>query len=327
MHKIKIALLLLAGILIGLAGGLYGSRWVLPLYPKLVCGNDCQNAITPDHRFFSDELLLLGETEQGSPFLLYLDLNRKRIANQYSHYYYADFVYQNQHRQLYTDFTAANEAVSSHSFLTDFSSGLADDLSAREHYDLEFTANNLVVKASLQDLKGDFIVKNTLDYTKYVSEGDSQVTINGTTYTMHAYLAKIYTPYYDKYVFFNGYDTLRSLAQYFVLWDELGDMYVIDHSDVFSQQADYKPHTWVLYKDKAGQYMKKAFSGTVQAETDGSIPKKWSLNIPDLKTTLELSPTLFITSRRNNGLVTGTVTTPWGVQNVKGFFTYQKYGN
>src|SRR6185436_3495960 len=95
-----------------------------------------------------------------------------------------------------------------------------------------FNYKDLHITATLPNFNGDFLEKNTIDYTKYLSEGDGQITINGQSYQMHAMVAKIYTPFYDKYVFFKGYDTLSSLAQYLVLWDKDGNFYVIDDSKV-----------------------------------------------------------------------------------------------
>jgi hypothetical protein len=327
MKHLKLILLLSLVTILGVGVGLFGSRWVLKRWPKIVCDYKCQNAVTPDHRFFSDELILVGQTENNAPFFLYLNLNRKKIADSYSHYYYADFVYQDERGSQYTGFNDPASQVIANDFLNSFSSNMSEDLSARESYAFDFNYKDLHVQADLKNFNGDFLVKNTLDYTKYVSEGDGNVTVNGKQYRMHAFLTKIYSPYYDKYLYFNGYNDLNSLAQFFVLWDTQGNFYLLDKSDVFAPLPDYKSHTWVLYKNQAGQYMKKAFAANVQFEQEKFVPKKWSIYIPDLEANLELAPQIFTTGEKDSGLAAGTVTTPSGPLPISGYFSFHKYGD
>lgn len=319
----KNALFILFGLLLGTLLGLGAGRWILTHQPKWVCNNACQNAITPDHRFFSDKLILVGETAPGEPFLLHLDLNRKRVADTLNHYYFADLIAGDQRKTLYTSFPSQEEAVQPDDFLTAFSADMAEDLSAREHVEFTFEFEDLEVSAQM-DFNGDFLVKNTLDYTKFVNEGEASVTVNGQSLEMHAFLSRSYTPYYDRYVFFDGYSELESLAQFFVLWDEAGHFYLLDHSEVKNEMPDYKSHTWALSKTNDG-LMKKAFAGTVERVEEGGVPQSWSIDLPDFDAHLELAPQLFVSPKEDNGLVNGTVETAEGVQGLQGYFSYHKY--
>ncbi|HYV33459.1 MAG TPA: hypothetical protein VE973_01245 [Candidatus Limnocylindria bacterium] len=321
----KIKLLLVVFLLLGLLSGLGLTRYLLQTRPNIFCNSQCQASITPDRRFFSDELILFGQTESQKPFLLHLDLNRKRVTGSYTHYYFADLVYEGNHNQLYTSFTNDSQEAQPHDFLSSFSSSIATDLSSRESYKLNFDKDNLHLTANLNNFNGDFIEKNTIDYTKYISEGDGQVTINGKSYTMHAMLSKIYSPFYDKYIFFKGYDNLNSLAQFLVLWDSDGNFYALDDSQVAQDLPEYKSHTWVLYKNKQSGFTKKAFSANVQAEQHNFVPQKWSINIPDFDSNLELAPIDFVS--KNIGVASGTVTTASGTKTLNGFFSFTKYGD
>jgi hypothetical protein len=326
MIRNKIIILSIFILLAGAAAGFFGLRYFLPKYPSLACNQACQIKITPDHRFFADELLLVGETGTGAPFMLRLDMNRKKIADSFTHYYFADLIFQNQHKQLYTSFNKGDEAITPSNFLTAFSNTLASDLSAQENYAFTFTQGSTNIVADLSQFKGDFIVKNGINYTKYVSEGDAKVTVNGTPYTMHAMMSKIYTPYYDKYVFFDGYSDLKSLSQLFILWDKNGNFYLVDSSKVENELPDYKSHTWVLYKDRDGQYSKKAFSGMVDAAVSSGRPKSWDISIPEFHSTFKLSPSIFVDPGLTTGLAGGTVNTPTGIVSIQGYFSYANYG-
>ncbi len=327
IKRLKLAAVLLLVAVLAAGAGLGGARWLFKYRPSIVCDQACQNAVTPDHRFFSDELMLVGQTENGAPFLLSLDLNRKRVADSYSHYYYADYIYQDQHGQRYSVFNNTSQNVVASDFLTSVTYKASEDLSARENYAFNFSYKDLNVQADLKNFNGDFLVKNTLDYTKYISEGDADVSVNGKQYRMHALLSKIYTPYYDKYVFFNGYNDLSSLSQLFILWDAQGNFYLLDQSTTYAFNTDYRPHTWVLYKNKAGQYMKKAFSADIQAEQEKFVPQKWSVYIPDLDVSLDLAPGIFTTDEKDKGWIQGTITTQSGPMPINGYFFFHKYGD
>jgi hypothetical protein len=325
MYK-KVILYSFLGIAL-FAGGVFTMWKLIPHYPTVLCDQKCQNAVTPDHRFFSDELFLLGETAPGQPFLFTINLNRKRVGESYSHYYFADFIHEGRQRQLYTDFLDINDQVLPHDFLTSYKQQIAEDLSARESYEFDFSFRDLTVHADLKNFQGDFLVKNTLEYTKYISEGNGIVTINGKQYPVRAIVSKIYTPYYDKYVFFNGYDDLRSLAQLFVLWDSDGNFYLLDQSKVDQNLPEYKSHTWALYKNRTGNYTKKAFSANVEYSHQNWKPKSWSVYVPDFGTTLKLEPKTFFTQKQDSGLAAGTVTLEGGqTKQISGYFSFTRYG-
>ncbi len=325
MEKNKVPLVIVI-ILTSLAAGLFGARLLMAKYPKLLCGKTCENRVTADRKFYADELIFFGETNPNEPFILYVDLNRKKVGNVYQHYYFADFIYQGRHRQLYTSSLENTEQIKPQDFLRSFSADMAEDLSSRENYSLDFVYNDLNITARVKDFKGDFLQKNTLEYTKYVSEQAGEVTINGKTYPVHAYLAKVYSGDYAKYIFFDGYDNLKSLAQFFVLWDEQGNFYVLDDSEVYTEVPDYKSHTWVLYKNKKLQTTKKAFYAKVNVDEAPAFPSAWSIDIPDFESRLELSPEIFFTDKKDAGLAKGTVVTPEDTSLLSGYFSFHWYG-
>lgn len=327
MRKTKLLTGCLLSLAVGLAVGVFAVPSLFRYNPQLVCGNRCQNAVTTDRKFFTDELFLEGQTAPSQPFLLHLDLNRKKVGNEYQHYYYADLIYQNNHRQLYTAFLSDRAEVQPKDFLKSFGIAAADDLSSRETYSFVFSWKNFTLTASNLRFEGDFLVKNTLEYTKYVSSGNATVVIAGKPAAANSALIKIYSADYSKYVFFDGYDRLRSLAQLFVMWDEIGNFYLIDASDVQSVQPDYKSHTWILLKDAGTGSMRKAFSASIAPELENDKPRRWSMNVPTLNFSMDLAPLVATTDKGDDGLATGTVTLPEGQKRISGYYSFTRYGS
>lgn len=325
--KKKVGIVVFVLFIGGIALGLVSARLLMVKFPKLLCRRICQNTITENKEFYSDDVILSGKTSSGEPVLIYLSLNRKKIGSQFSHYYFGNYIYKGVRKKLYTSFLRESPIVSSNGFLKSYIDKPADDLSSRESVDLQFKDGSFTAFVHIDNLKGDFIEKNSLEYTKYSSVGEGKITSNTETTSVYSYLEKSYSADYSKYIFFDGFDSLKSLAQFFVFWDSQGNFYLLDSSAVNPEFKDYKSHTWALYKNKAGDFTKKAFFANVKVEQLNFRPKKWIIEIPEFNFQFNLTSEGAFAGDGLEGIVEGAVVSPSNFLNVRGYFSYHKYGN
>lgn len=316
MFNFKRVFPLVLGIL--LFGTLVGSVVVLKFLKK---ENPPQVSIAPveGRDYFADEVFIYGD-DNGKPFYLSLSLNRLETDSGYSHYYYVKGIYDKSNINYYTDFTNSGIEPINTNFLTNYKRFHMPDLSARE--DLEFLVLDRIgqIKINVSNLNGDFLVKNSIEYTKYVSEGDAQVQINGKSFRANAVFINSYSNNAYKYVYFDNFDGLVSRTVFGLLWDELGNFYLLDRSDVETTHKYYTSHAWGLKKDTQTNELKKAFGFDITRSQNLT----YKINIPAFNNlSLNLTKKQTLSSILNEFLVEGT-TSEGSI--VKGYFHDHYYG-
>ncbi len=311
-------------VILAFAIGLACSAVIVNFYPYTVCWSDCQAAITQEKTFFSDDLIVHSQDSTGKPILIEMSLNRKKIGDFFLHYYYVNMSIGELQKNDVISFQSQSHDVEAHDFLKQFSNTKAPDLSTRESFALTYDHDPISLQITTQDLVGDFITKNSLEYTRYVNEGEATIIISGKDYQARIATVQSYSNDYSKYVYFDGYDSLQSLAQFFVLWDEKQNFYLIDKSEVYSDNQYYKPHTWVLYKDAVTKGANKVFSAQIITNKKGGTSLSWDINIPELNSQISLqSKSIF--NGTTKGVVQGTIIRNDFTGKVGGYYSDTEY--
>ncbi len=309
---------------IGLVAGLLVAALIVHLYPYSICLHQCQQAITAERIFYTDELTAYGKDSSGNPLLINLSLSRRKVQDTYQHYYYANINVGGFQKQDYTTFNSPNREVQAHDFLKTFANPKAEDLSTRESFQFTYENGPVNIEVKSSDLEGDFITKNSLEYTRYVNEGEALITIGGKAYQARIATVQSYANDYSKYVYFDGYGITHSLAQVFTLWDDKNNFYFLDKSEVFDDNPNYKSHTWVLYKDAEGKSMKKSFAATIDTTKTNGASSAWNIDIPDLAAQISLQSKITFDGKVM-GVAQGSVTSSNVVGSIGGYYTDQEY--
>ncbi len=274
-----------------------------------------------NRHFFSEDIVLYGTDDQGEPFFLKLNLNRKQEGeNRYIHYYFGNLIYGKTNITDYIDFHKDAPIVPAEKWFTSYNHQHSTDLSPREKYHFTLNLKGNTVKVSIQDLEGDFLIRNRLEYSKYASIGKAKVQIGKTDISAEAFVTTIYSENYEKLIFFDGYDKVQPLTDYLIFWDEKGSFYLIDHSVVEPKNPYYPSHTWLLYKDGTEGWAKKGFEITSELEKQNNIPKQWNIQIPFLKAEVSLETIKFFEKSTSEGIASGNIKTPQGTYKIQGFF-------
>lgn len=274
-------------------------------------------------KYFRDRVILSNENGDDS-WVLELDLNRKENKKgKYIHYSTATLFQNGKKESINTNFPSNSPTIKVNKFLQEFENETFGDLSTRESYAFAIQIGDKKIHADLANLEGDFITKNQLVYTRYLSEGSAKVEIDGEEYTSEAALEKTYSSDHSKYIFFPGLEKLSSRTYRFLLWDESGNFYLLDNSVVNKENPYYKPHTWILYKNADPKYLQKAFAANIEFTEIGEV-KSWQIEIPDLDTTLSISAMDATDESWIEGTATGAVTNNGNKEKVYGAFSFKK---
>ncbi len=275
--------------------------------------------------FLSDTLFLYGN-DDGGPFYLEIDLNRRQVPNgTFMHYYYTigsfDGLDKNDYSLTYSSSTIPVSSKSIQNLtLLPFS-----DLSTRHEYQGVIKFDESLITFSTSNLQGDFMTRNSPAYTRHQSVGDGIVTFNNKKISVHVLTEGIHSSDFSKSLFFEGSDAVVSETRQFVMWDSEGNFYMIDQSNVTSDTPAYPSHTWLLYKNEKSGYTKKGFTSNITSQSVLGQPEtEWSITAPDFNNaTINISLVKYIddgdSQKRMRALVSGTVIDNNGQRTVKGF--------
>lgn len=218
-----------------------------------------------------------------NPYVLELDLNSRENADgTFSKYYFAEMIQNNIATNDYTQFTGATDAIEPHDFLEKIERTPFPDLSARETIDYRVTLGEHSISITSNDLHGDFITKNTPEYTKYISVGEAQVNIDDISSSAYIFLSPVHSTDYARYIFTPDYNTVTGTAKQFILFDENGDFYLIDQSSVENPTLAYPSHIWTLHKNRSTGALYKGYSGSITSSAP-TVSKEsvWHLEAPE----------------------------------------------
>jgi len=308
-------------------------------------------------RYRNDDITISGIDENGDEFLLLLDLYRKELEpeinlkskvnlesnsqsnieslseslnvkkeeNTFLHYYFFQLEYQGKTYKDYVSFKSNSKEIQQRGFIESFENNLSSDLSTKEDYSISIDSNGFEISAVLENLNGDFITKNTPEYTRYLSVGTATLNINEEIIQTDVAVEKGYSENYTKYIYFDGLQKLQSRTFRFLIWDEEGNFYLIDDSFVKENVENYKTHTWILYKNKKDQFTKKAFDAEITFSEKSGF-KNWKINISDLDIKLNLGTKYPTKNNWTEGLIQGSVENVdlAGLEKISGSFSYKK---
>ena len=283
---------------------------------------------TPSRRFFSEEFIVFGKDPAGQDFLLTVMLCRKEDAEKGSfiHYRFASLISSSTNIDLTDSFYDDHSDEVVHGFLNTLVEERAEDLSSRESYTIGVELEGRRVRVKIPELQGDFVVKDSPDFSKHLSESVAQIQIGDKEFTGRAAVEKIYSSDYSIHVFFPGYGKTPSETNAFVLWDEAGGFYVLDASQVTVENPNYRSHTWVLWKDTTKYILRKGFEAHISAEQASGQPMHWAIRIPPLEVEhLDLTAAQTKKGKPNEGIVHGQVQLNGEKRFIAGYFVHHVY--
>lgn len=276
--RARAILLVLGGILLALGAGIYLARNIHRTPTAPTGTGTAESATSSRHHFFSDRFVLAGERKDKSMILIDLIINRKeREEGGFTHYYLLNLIDGTSSGKFMEQREMKDPAILPNLILDGFLRAVAPDHSSRESFSLSFNRAGKHYEVTTSVFSADFITKNEPEYTLYASAGTSSVTVGDEIIPLHAYYERVYSEDYRPTIFFDGSETLPSRTTQLILWDDAGNFYLVDRSEVLAYSPSYAPHFWALMKDGDG-FTKKAYTGllsTTRADglaVTGSVP-------------------------------------------------------
>jgi hypothetical protein len=140
-------------------------------------------------------------------------------------------------------------------------------LRERIEANINIDKNNISFKSDT--LENEMTVRSLPGYTKFISESTAKLTVNGKTYNARIMYTKLYSLNSKSLQF---YDTpLGITTDWLIFWDEQGNFYHIDRTDVERPTDVYQLHRIGIYKSYE-KSVTKTFN--VSVVRDNEVPPK-----------------------------------------------------
>lgn len=261
--------------------------------------------------YSGQELIISGVDPQGNPLLIQAQISRAQIplTGKFTHYYDIHLTYRDTNESVYRDEVRSTDEIAPLGALTAYEHLAHPDLSARESFRFTVSVGKTTALVEITGLEGDFLIKNTREYTKYISVGAARVTIGNVSFDADASAEVAYSTDFAPLVFFPGHETLTSETHVITAWDDRHNFYMVDISSVPQPTPAYMPHTWVLMKTASTGARYRAFSASTHftGGRDGAVD--WQVSVPELDhLAFSIHDAVRSNARPGEGMLTGTVT-------------------
>lgn len=276
-------------------------------------------------KYFYERIVVSGQDKSDQPVFLVLEAIRQQTSlKRYDHSYSISFLYHGKKYNEAAFFHSPSETIQTNEFITAFNYSVMEE-TTQENYNLDFRVGGKNIEIDLRDLEGDFLVKNSLDYIRYISPGKAVVKIDKEQIYADGMVDKILSN--DSSELFISANT-KLVANSIIVWDKDGNSYHVDVTDVHSTNTSYKSHKWVLYKNSDGTVSRKLYEVELIIEKgQGNRPMKWIILIPAMRNTQIILDTMpFVTQNDTEftGMAQGKIQDNNGQKDVQGYFFYKE---
>ncbi|MEI6221391.1 MAG: hypothetical protein WCP97_01365 [bacterium] len=288
---------------------------------------DWEGNPSAQRNFRGTMLIVSGKDSQGRDMVFQAELNRKQEADKggYLHYYWFHGLVAGEHISKSQNSYRDKVAITTGELVSQYDTYIASDFSSREKIEATFLLNEgKKLSLHVQGFQGDFIIKNTPEYTEYVDLGTATVDYGGETIPARACLFSIASMDYSVALFpFREGKEIATVHEFW-LWDDEGDFYVIGKGIVNNPVPRRASHELSLYREEATGKREKGFQvGLDFSQQQGKI--NWNIALPDLHgDTFTLEAANPITANQDRGLVRGVLKKKAGAETktVQGFYVF-----
>jgi hypothetical protein len=276
-------------------------------------------------KLFYHRIILFGKDTNGETFSnTFYFIRQQKSSEQYSHTYTLLHLHGKTKRTLWTSEMQKDEEIQTDYYIPQFEIDKFEDLSTREEYIIQTKIDEITYDIDIKGIEGDFLVKNSPDYLRYVSSGTATVKpSNGSEFIVNAMVDQYIVYDYTISIFFEGREELVNTTHSLTLWDQDNNFYHLDITDVENDDLPYKTHRWILFKDFTTGGKFKAFEAELEFVQANNAPSRWIITVPDLDNKIiEIDATEFINNKKLDGTVSGRVYNSTGEKLISGQFLY-----
>ena len=203
-----------------------------------------------DDNYLSDTLVFI--TEESPHQILLINSNRQQMGKSvFAQSSNVNFFDGQVWRRADDDTLTSQAEVASDSVITAWQIGIEQSRVTGEIISGQAIVDGWSINFATDRLENEMTVRSWPGYTKFLSSSHGTITISGRTMAAKVAYTQIYSMNTDEIQFANTHLPLESM--YAMFWDEAGNFYHIDVTDVDTPTPVYDSHRLGIWKNPAGQ--------------------------------------------------------------------------
>lgn len=270
-------------------------------------------------RFFEDTIMLVSKSDPRLSMIA--TVSKQEQDSGYTQNNRASFFDGNSWKRVAKSEKTSDSTFKSNSLISEWNQDIDPSRVLRESMNGEINIENKKINFSTSILQNEISMRSLPGYTKFMSNGQGTITVDGNSYPANVVYTKIYSLNSSDIQFYN--QPFGLTTDWVAFWDNEGDFYHIDRTDLSKPTEIYRPHEIGIVEESNGSMM-KTFNVSVGRD-NSTPPKSYNINLGNpVNKTLKLNLVNSINKVPSGsykwfmGQVTGTATNNIGNE-INGF--------
>lgn len=326
----SVVVLIISFSLAAITAGFFVGSYLFP-DDLSVCSEGeevCLASFVEEHtkHYYYDRLTFVSTDLDTQPLFFQVEFIRKqKSTDTYQHAYLTSLVKENRLIEDSYRGELPDGSIEELGIVDRYVNQKYEDFSTREDLELTIEVDGIRIKLPATTFEGDFLVKDETDNTRVLSEAVTSILVDGIEVEVYGTLDRVISDDYRKTINFDKLDELRSTTFIVSIWDERGDFYYADVTDVENIDLPYKSHKWVLKKVRLDSSTSKNFSADFDVFfNEGELSDLKIKTLDKNKFLIDVENATEVPFYNYLAKIEGVVEDEDGVRPFSGYFEYYK---
>lgn len=228
----------------------------------------------PGKHYFDDTIILVSKNEPH--YTLVATANRsENNDSKYIQGTRISFFNGNEWKRIVRSDTNPDSGINNNNFIDNWTIDFDKSRVLKQKIDGQLIVNGTVVGFSTKVLENEIGIRSLPGYTKFMSEGDGTITINGESFESYVLYTRIYSSNSSELFTYDG--NIGLFTDWIVFWDNEGNFYHVDSTEVKNPIPNYQTHSIGVIKDPIDNILK---TFTVKVDRNENItPQNYEVNL------------------------------------------------
>lgn len=220
----------------------------------------------PGKHYFDDTVVLISKNEPH--YTLVATANRSENNDaKYIQGTRISFFNGSEWKRIIRNDLNSDSGIKSNNFINSWTIDFDKSRVLKQKIDGQLNINETIVEFSTQVMENEIGIRSLPGYTKFMSEGDGTIVINGEPFESYVLYTRIYSSNSSELFKYDG--NIGLLTDWVAFWDNEGKFYHIDSTEVKNPIPNYQTHSIGVVKDPIGNILK---TFTVDVRKDENNP-------------------------------------------------------
>lgn len=241
--------------------------------PPVVFDENESSLFLPGKHYFDDTILLISKEEPHHTLVATVNRTEKDDLNYLQNTRISFFDGNNWKRVIRSDINP-NSRIENNNFISNWTTDFDESRVLRQKVTGQINVDETTIKFSTEVLENEIGIRSLPGYTKFMSEGQGIININGVSFECYVLYTRIYSSNSSELFTYDG--NIGLLTDWVAFWDNESNFYHVDSTEVKDPIPNYQTHSIGVFKNSLGGIY-KTFNISVERDTSNP-PQSYVIN-------------------------------------------------